>query len=90
MYEDIADHMRKCIRLLLKQMYRKAHSVSEYMDMCESYEAFQFHKLEEVEYYYLMKKKYYLEKMFSKEFANKLESNVARPSFGFTKAVALS
>jgi hypothetical protein len=39
------------------------------------YEAYEFHKLEEVEYFYLVTKKYYFGKAFSRELGTKLENN---------------
>jgi hypothetical protein len=39
------------------------------------YEEFEFHKLEEVEHEYILYKKHYLGKAFSKELAVKLDSN---------------
>jgi len=75
-YEDLVNHMKGCVRLLLKKFQCASQSVNEYMELCAKYEAYQFHKLQEVEHFYLLKKKHYLAKTFSKEFAVKLENNM--------------
>jgi hypothetical protein len=45
------------------------------MSHCEHYESFEFHKIQELENFYVVVKKHYLAKAFSKEFSIKLENN---------------
>lgn len=79
--------MRYSVRHLLQQMQKRSQSIQGFMELCEAYEAHKFQNLQEVEYIYLLEKKYYLCKMFCKELAAKLESNkFAKPSFGATNS----
>jgi len=56
-------------------MQRSSLSLSEFVNYCEHYESFDFHKIQELEGYYIYIKKHYLAKAFSKEFSIKLENN---------------
>ena len=46
-----------------------------YTSLCQSYEAYEFHKVQEIEYFYQITKKHYLAKIFAHELATKLENN---------------
>ena len=56
-------------------MQRSSQTVQDYMNLCTQYEMCQFHKIQELEYFYLITKKYYLGKAFTHELATKLENN---------------
>jgi hypothetical protein len=45
------------------------------MQLATTYEGFQFHKLQEIECFYFVTKKYYLGKAFAHELGMKLENN---------------
>jgi hypothetical protein len=84
-YEDVKAHMKRCVRLLLKEMQMSSNKVTEFMERCEIYENLKFQNLEEVEYPYLQLKKYYMCKTFSYELATTLENNrFARSAFGIS------
>ncbi len=69
----------------------ESSQVQEYINFCNRYEEYQFHKLQEVEYYYLSQKKHYLGKTFAAEFAQKLENNkFTRQNFEETSLSAVS
>ena len=50
--------------------------------MCSQYEYTQFHKIQELEQFYLATKKYYMEKAFADELIVKLENSKYNLSSG--------
>ncbi len=61
------------------------------MDICAKYEEHEFQKLQEVDYFYLKRKKHYLALAFASEFSVKIENNKyanSRSSFGISTSVS--
>jgi hypothetical protein len=67
--------MKASVKKLLSQMQKKSFSIKDFIDYCTRYEDYSFHKLQEVEHYYILMKKHYLGKTFARELAVKLENN---------------
>ena len=74
-YDQLVVQMKASVKKLLSQMQKKSFSIKDFIDYCTRYEDYSFHKLQEVEHYYILMKKHYLGKTFARELAVKLENN---------------